>query len=68
MSISIGAGLQLAGKLARLDIATPSDRETDRAMAAQDAATEIISQGRAPERGALEHLLAQPGPLARFGG
>lgn len=67
MSISIVGSLPLAGKIARLDIATPSDRDTDRAMAAQDAAAETISQGRAPERGALERLLDQPSPLARFG-
>jgi hypothetical protein len=68
MSISISASLPLTGKIGGLNVATPSDRETDGALAAQDAATETISQGRAPERGELERLLDQPSPLARFGG
>lgn len=53
--------------VAKASIATPMDRKTDEAMAAQDQAGEVISQGneRRPAT-ALDRLVAAPDGLARF--
>ncbi|MEG3175324.1 hypothetical protein U1872_03720 [Sphingomonas sp. RB3P16] len=69
MSIAIGVTTGL-GKSVALEIASPSERRTDSACAAQDAATETQSQS-APrthggQRSALDALLDTPGPLDRF--
>lgn len=61
MSISIGAGNVNVG------LATPAERRTDQAMAAQDQATETQSQGMRPaQTTGLDQLLARPDGLARF--
>lgn len=66
MSISIGAGAPAIGQVANVDAATPSERRTDQACAAQDSATETLSQGIARHRSNLDRLIDQPSPLARF--
>jgi hypothetical protein len=65
MSISVGADIAGAARV-RVALGTPMDRQTDSAIAAQNSATETISQGLAKQRGPLERLVEQPGPLARF--
>lgn len=55
------------GGIARASIATPAERETDQALAAQDQATETLSQGlKRSEPSGVERLLARPDGLARF--
>ncbi len=75
MSISVGVsagGVRSRGVGA--EIASPSERRTDDACAAQDAATESLSQGLARHRdtaalggdGPLDRLVQQPSPLDRL--
>ena len=67
MTISIGAATSPPGKVADIRIATPADKRTDEACAAQDSATETLSQGIARHRSDLDRLLDAPDPLDRFG-
>jgi hypothetical protein len=67
MAISIGAAAPAVGKIADLTIASPAEHATDDACAAQDSATETLSQGIQRHRSNLDRLLDQPSPLARFG-
>ena len=75
--VSITVGGSIAGKQGRaldVDIATPSERSTDDACAAQDSATETLSQGLARHRsgpvldrdGPLDRLAQTPSPLDRL--
>ena len=75
MSISIG--VSVGGARPRgvgAEIASPSERRTDDALAAQDAATESLSQGLARHHGSpqldrdgpLDRLAQQPSPLDRL--
>lgn len=77
MSISIGAsvaGARGRGAGVGVEIASPSERRTDDALAAQDAATESLSQGLARHHGSpqldrdgpLDRLAQQPSPLDRL--
>lgn len=68
MPLSIGTQVPGVGKCVDVRIATPAERATDDACAAQDSATETLSQGIARHRSDLDRLLAEPGVLARFGG
>jgi hypothetical protein len=74
VSISISASVPgaRAGTLGT-EIASPGERRTDDACAAQDAATEALSQGLARHQsptleaeGPMERLASEPGPLDRF--
>lgn len=75
--MSISVGVSLGGAKPRgvgAEIASPSERQTDDACAAQDAATESLSQGLARHRGPaldadgpLDRLAQQPSPLDRVG-
>jgi hypothetical protein len=66
MTISISAGTQRLDKLVDVQIASPAERRTDDACAAQNSATESLSQGIARHRSGLDRLLDKPGPLDRF--
>ncbi len=66
MTISIGASTPRLGKLADVQIASPAEKRTDDACAAQNSMTETLSQGIARHRSDLDRLLDQPGPLDRF--
>ncbi|TGX52224.1 hypothetical protein E5A73_15595 [Sphingomonas gei] len=71
-------GASVPGAKARaigVDIATPGERRTDEACAAQDGATESLSQGLARHQGsaadlgrdgALDRLIQQPSALDRL--
>lgn len=75
--MSISVGVSVGGVRSRgvgAEIASPSERRTDDACAAQDAATESLSQGLARHRdtaalggdGPLDRLVQQPSPLDRL--
>ena len=65
--MSLNLNLNLPGRaLAKVDIASPQDRKTDEALGGQNQATETISDGLKAQRTALDRLVDQPGPLARF--
>lgn len=80
MSVAVGAGASLpvvGTRSAGVETATPQERQTDEACAAQDLAAETISTGLAlqrrapqpaldPAAGPLDRLLAAPGPLDRL--
>lgn len=65
MTISIGADLAGARVLAAT-LSSPSEREEDRAMAAQDAATETQSEGLKRRHTVLDRLREEPSALDRF--
>lgn len=75
MSISIGVSVPGArSRGVGAEIASPGERRTDDACAAQDAATESLSQGLARHHspvldadGPLDRLAQQPSPLDRLG-
>lgn len=75
--VSISVGVSVGGAQSRglgADIASPGERRTDDACAAQDSATESLSQGLARHRdvdalgrdGPLDRMIQQPGPLDRL--
>lgn len=65
MSISLGASVAGA-KVLDVAYATPTEKQTDSAMAAQNAATETQSEGMRERPTALDKLIEQPSPLDRF--
>jgi len=75
--VSISIGVSVPGAKARgvgAEIASPNERRTDDACAAQDSATESLSQGLARHHGPaldadgpLDRLAQQPSPLDRLG-
>lgn len=73
--VAISVGASVTGTRGRVgaDIASPGARRTDDACAAQDSATESLSQGLSRHQppaldrdGPLDRLAQQPGPLDKF--
>ena len=73
--VTLSVGASVAGMRGRVggDLASPGERRTDDACAAQDSATETLSQGLSRRQGPaleregpLERLVQQPGPLDKF--
>jgi hypothetical protein len=73
--VTISVGASVAGVRGRVggDLASPGERRTDDACAAQDSATESLSQGLARHQastldqdGPLDRLAQQPSPLDKF--